>query len=309
MIADTVSIAHKGLTASTLEFTEEGIYRMMEIKKSPTALLLGGDHRMTHTADVLAKKGYAVSLWGQEIDASPPKMESAIRDASLVVLPIPVTRDGVHLNAPMAKSPIMLSQIVLALYSGQTVAGGTLPKAIAEAIRAKGCEIYDYQTDEDFALHNALATAEGAIAMAISESPHLLAGSRCTVIGFGRIGKQLCRLLKAMGAKVTVLARKSTDRTLAATMGYTAHPINDGEAVLQQSTLIFNTVPVCLYDFDRLEIAPDAIVIDLAPIYPACDSPKVIRAAALPAKYAPAFAGRLIGTCILAHLGIKEGAL
>jgi dipicolinate synthase subunit A len=282
---------------------------MMEIKKSPTALLLGGDHRMTYTADVLAEKGYAVSLLGQEIDASPPKMESAIRGASLVVLPIPVTRDGVHLNAPLAKTPIMLSQIVLALCPGQTVAGGTLSKAIAEAIRAKGCEIYDYQTDENFALHNALATAEGAIAMAISESPSLLAGSRCTVIGFGRIAKQLCRLLSAMGAEVKVLARKSNDRTLAETLGYTAHPIDDGVAVLKQSTLIFNTVPVCLYDFERLGLALDAIVIDLAPVYLDGDLPKVIRAAALPAKYAPAFAGRLIGRCILAYPGKEEGAL
>lgn len=282
---------------------------MMEIKKSPTALLIGGDHRMTHTADVLAEKGYAVSLLGQEIDASPPKMESAIRGASLVVLPIPVTRDGVHLNAPLARTPILLSQIVLALCPGQTVAGGTLPKAIAEAIRAKGCEIYDYQTDENFALHNALATAEGAIAMAISESPSLLAGSRCTVIGFGRIAKQLCRLLSAMGAEVKVLARKSNDRTLAETLGYTAHPIDDGVAVLKQSTLIFNTVPVRLYDFERLGLALDAIVIDLAPVYPDGDLPKVIRAAALPAKYAPAFAGRLIGRCILAYPGKEEGAL
>ena len=145
--------------------------------------------------------------------------------------------------------------------------------------------------------------------MAISASPNLLAGSDCAVIGFGRIAKQLCRLLKAMGAEVTVLARKSTDRTLAKTLGYRAHPIDNGDAVLRQSALIFNTVPVCLYDFAGLGLAIDATVIDLAPIYPACDSPKVIRGAALPARYAPAFAGRLIGRCILAHLGKQEGAL
>lgn len=309
MIADTVSIAHEGLTASTLEFTEEGIYRMMEMKISPTALLIGGDQRMAHTAAMLTKAGYAVLLRGRDSGTSPPPCESAIRNADLVVLPIPVTRDGVHLNAPLASVPIPLAEIVLALRPGQTVAGGTLPKAISEAIRAKGCALYDYQTDEVFALHNALATAEGAIAMAIAESPDLLAGSDCTIIGFGRIAKQLCRLLRAMGAKVTVLARKSTDRALAQTLGYRAHPIGNGDTVLQKSTLIFNTVPVCLYDFDLLGLTADAIVIDLAPIYPACDAPKVIRAAALPAKYAPAFAGRLIGKCILTHLDKEEGAL
>lgn len=282
---------------------------MMEMQNTPTAVILGGDHRMAHTAKVLSEAGYAVTIWGQELGASPPAAESALRSASLAILPIPVTRDGVHLNAPLANAPIPLAEVVLTLRPGQTVACGTLPKAVAEALSAKGCILYDYQADEDFALHNALATAEGAVAMAIHESPDLLAGSECAVLGFGRIGKQLCRLLSAMGAEVTVLTRKSTDRTLAKTLGYFVHPIDDGEAVLQKFTLIFNTIPVRLYRWEQLSLAPDATVIDLAPVYPDGDSPKIIRAAALPSKYAPAFAGRLIARCILAHLSEKEGAL
>lgn len=279
---------------------------MMEMKNVPTALLIGGDHRMAHAAKEFRKAGYAVTLWGQDTANSPPAVSDAAAPAELVVLPIPVTRDGMHLNAPLSQSPIPLDEVVNALRPGQTVAGGTLPQWFADILRAKGCSIYDYQTDDGFVLPNALATAEGAIALAITESDALLAGSECAVLGFGRIGKQLCRLLSAMGGVVTVLARKAYDRTLAETLGYQAYPIDESDAVLPRSLLIFNTIPVRLLDFAEAKLPADGIIIDLAPIYEPSAHPKVIRGAALPAKYSPAFAGRLIARCVLAHLGEVE---
>ncbi|MBO5779020.1 MAG: NAD(P)-binding domain-containing protein [Clostridia bacterium] len=278
---------------------------MMDIKNSPTAVILGGDHRMAHTAKVLEESGFAVIFRGRESGACPPTNTDR-RCASLVVLPIPVTRDGEHLNAPLSATPIPLAEVVLSLRPQQVVASGTLPPSMADALRAKGCRLYDYQADESFAQWNALATAEGAIAMAIAETDGLLLGSQCAVLGFGRIAKQLCRLLSALGAKVTVLARKKTDLALAATLGYAGVPLIQGEEALAKATLVFNTVPKKLFDFSAMKLSPDATVIDLAPIYDASDSPKVIRGAALPSKYAPAFAGRLIGDCILAYLREKE---
>ncbi len=277
---------------------------MMETKKIPlTAVILGGDGRMVHTARVLEAAGCTVTLYGQDKGTSPPvSLEKIVHAADLIVLPIPVTRDGVHLNAPLSSEPIPLSRVGGALRSGQTVATGTLPATLAGAICAKGCLIYDYQADECFAIRNALATAEGAIAMAINTSPDLLADSRCAVIGYGRIGKQLCRMLTAMGAKVTVIARKASDRTLAKTMGCKAVPFSEGESILQSVSLIFNTVPRRLFDFAAVGLAPYCTVIDLAPVYEPSDSPRLLCGAALPAKFAPRFAGRLIGECILAQL-------
>lgn len=283
---------------------------MMEMQNTPAAVIIGGDHRMAHTAKVLSDAGFAVTFWGRDSGTSPPiSVESAVRSASLAVLPIPVTRDGVHLSAPLSPSLITLAEVVWALRPEQTVASGTLPPAIAEAIRGKGCAIYDYQADERFALCNALATAEGAVSMAINESPDLLAGASCAVLGFGRIAKQLCRLLAAMGANVTALARKEDDRTLASTLGYGGHPLTEAESVLPKVALIFNTIPKRLFDFSTMGLAPDTAVIDLAPIYESAESPRVIRGAALPAKYAPRFSGQLIGECILAHLDKKEEAV
>lgn len=279
---------------------------MMEIQNAPAAVLIGGDHRMVHTASRLSEAGYTVTLWGQGGDASLLTATDLPSHASLLILPIPATRDGLHLNAPLSPRPIPLNEVLTVLKKGQTVASGTLPDAVADAIRSKGCRIYDYQTDENFALWNALATAEGAIAIAIQESGHLLSGSEVAVIGFGRIAKQLCRLLTGFGAKITVLARKETDRTLAETLGYRALPLSDTE-ILSRAALIFHTVPVRLYDYAHIDPPINAPVIDLAPIYEPSDRPKVIRAAALPSRYAPAFAGRLIADCVLAHLKEVNG--
>lgn len=276
---------------------------MMEMQNVPTAVLLGGDHRMAYAAMELRNAGYAVTFWGRDSDASSPAAETTLSYADLLVLPIPATRDGVHLNAPDAPRSIPLEVIVAALRPGQTVAGGTLPKKIADTVIAKGCRIYDCQTDERFVLPNALATAEGAIAMAIAESDDLLAECHSVVLGFGRIAKQLCRLLSAMGAMVTVVARRECDRTLARTLGYSALPFSDVDAALSDASLIFNTVPACLIDFANVAPTVNGTVIDLAPVYEPSQMPvKVIRAAALPAKYAPAYAGRLMARCILAHL-------
>lgn len=300
LIADTVSILHR---VSTLEFTEEGIYRMMETQKIPlTAFIPGGDGRMVHTAKRLEQAGCAVTLYGQGGDAPPSlPFERLISDARLIVLPVPVSRDGLTLNAPLAGRPIPLQEIASLLHPGQAVAGGGLPCCLQNAIRAKGCAAYDCLTDERFALPNALATAEGAIALAITETPDLLADSDCVILGYGRIARHLARLLTAMGARVTVFARKESARTEAKKAGYAACPLSDAPTGFACSKLIFNTIPARLFDFAQL-LPPDAIVLDLAPIYAPSDSPRVIRAAALPAKYAPSFAGRLYGQCILSAL-------
>ena len=281
---------------------------MMETQKIPLAAFIpGGDGRMVHTARVLERAGYTVTLYGQDGGAPPADpIAEIISAADLIVLPIPVSRDGITLNAPMTTKTIPLDGLAAALRKGQTVAGGGFSAALKDAIRAKGCTLYDSLTDERFALPNALATAEGAIALAITETADLLADTDCAILGYGRIGKRLSRLLMAMGARVTVFARKASARAEATATGCAALPLTDVPANLSRHPLIFNTIPARLFDFGKL-LPTGGTVIDLAPIYDAVESPRVIRAASLPAKYAPGFAGRPFGECILAHLREKEG--
>ena len=84
----------------------------------------------------------------------------------------------------------------------------------------KGARLYDYAARDDFAVLNAVPTAEGAIACAMSAYEGTIAGSSCLVTGYGRIGKVLARLLKAVGSRVTVSARRGSDKAYIRALGY-----------------------------------------------------------------------------------------
>lgn len=283
--------------------------RIMEWKNTRIAFL-GGDLRLRHTASAFAEQNADCVFWGHDDICSSlaclREPADAIRSAALVILGIPVSRDGSALNAPFSQKSLKLTELVDLLSPGQKIAMGMAPVRFKQALEKKGCICYDYNQDERFAIANALATAEGAIALAISESPDTLFDTSCAVMGFGRIAKQLCRLLTAFGAKVTVFARKESDLAYARTLGCEALPINELIKECQRFALIFNTIPMRLPPFPTENVV--GTVIDLAPVYAESESPKLIRALALPYRYSPHSSGKLIYDCIAAHFSSeKEG--
>ena len=279
----------------------------METEKyPPTAVILGGDQRMRYTAELLIEASCPTTLYGQDSNPSPPHFsEKAIEDADLVILPLPLTRDGVTLKAPFASAPIALDELLPLFHREQVIVGGAFPADYAEKIRQSGAMPYDPLTDLGFVSANAKATAEGAIATAIAQSPDLLAHSRCGILGYGRIAKPLCSLLLAMGADVTVYARSADAREDASSHGYEALDLSQLPATVTDLSLLFNTIPHQLFDWERL-LPAHCTVLDLAPIYPHQAS-RVIRCPSLPAAYSPRFAGRLLGEYSLACWKKQEG--
>ncbi|MCL2082918.1 MAG: hypothetical protein FWH04_06760 [Oscillospiraceae bacterium] len=123
----------------------------------------------------------------------------------------------------------------------------------------------DFLDREDFAILNAVATTEGALEFAMHQMPRTLHGASTICIGYGRIGKLLCRSLQALGANVTGAARRAEHFAL-----MEAHRIRqlhthhlDGQ--LGQFDLVINTVPHPVLMHARLrELPPDCLIIDLA---------------------------------------------
>lgn len=103
----------------------------MNIKKF---LTVGGDERMLYTSQSLAEKGFDVEIFA----SSPPagfenmcptgekSIDSAAARADAVILPLPVSRDGVHLNS----SPLTLNGLSDTLERGQTVFAGMMDGAL-----------------------------------------------------------------------------------------------------------------------------------------------------------------------------------
>ena len=83
----------------------------------------------------------------------------------------------------------------------QILFGGCLDESIRQLAEARGVVAANYYENESLCVKNAIPTAEGALAIAMNELPITLNGAKACVLGYGRIGKVLARLLKAMGAR------------------------------------------------------------------------------------------------------------
>ena len=121
--------------------------------------------------------------------------------------------------------------------------------------------------------------------------------SSALVIGWGRIGKCLAKLLKDVGCRVSVATRKESDRAVLAAIGYTAVDLHR-LTKLDQYQLIFNTAPAPVLNTDRLSQCPETLKIDLAS-RPGLEGADVIWARGLPGLYAPESSGKLIAETFL----------
>lgn len=145
---------------------------------------------------------------------------------------------------------------------------------------------------------NAAITAECALKVAALHMKATFADSPVLILGWGRIGKCLSRLLSSVGCTVTVAARKEADRALLEALGYRAVDFSQIVQPLRQSKILFNTVPDLPLHSDILDGWKDGIAIDLAS-YPGMKGMNVIPARGLPGKFAPESSGKLIADTIL----------
>ena len=179
-----------------------------------------------------------------------------------------------------------LNDLLAILPKGITVIGGNLPPL-------SGYQVIDLLKDPLYVAENASITAYCAIRLAMNKLPVTLKGCPCLIIGWGRIGKCLARLLKAMDAQVTVFARKEADRAMLTALGYEATDRLDPE----NYRLILNTAPELLLP----DCPGDALKIDLASV-PGITGQDVLWARGLPGKDAPESAGQLMARRILYYI-------
>ena len=266
--------------------------------------VIGGDRRQVYLGELLSADGKFVTFCALEkcAEAAPDysSMRIAISKCDSVILPMPLSKDGITLNTPLSDTEITLNEEFAEMLRGKRVfcANSAQLKKTGDY---SDVFVYDYLAREELAVENAVPTAEGAIAAAIDNTDITLHSSRCLVAGFGRIGKLLARDLKALGADVTVSARKPHDLAWISSCGYTAVKTNE----ISESgsyDIIFNTIPSMIFDRDVLSrTAANAVVIDLASKPGGIDLEackdlgiKAFAALSLPGKTAPRTAARII---------------
>lgn len=187
-----------------------------------------------------------------------------------------------------------LEEICEKLPEGVTVCGGNLSTPVLT-----GYKTVDLLKDPLYLAENADITAHCAVKVALTRLPVTLKSCPVLVIGWGRIGKCLARLLRQMGASVTVAARKETDRAMILALGYDSIDTCALAPSLLRYRLIYNTVPVqVLSEDDLAECRPNCLKIDLAS-KSGMAGKDILWARGLPGKDAPETSGELIARTIL----------
>ena len=224
-----------------------------------TVGFLGGDARMAYLARMLADDGYAVRSWRL---ADAPE-SSALEDAAAaerVVLPVPLQKEG-KLNG----TDLPLGELWPRLCAARRVYAGAVPESARAQAELLGLCVVDYYADEALTVQNAVPTAEGALATAMERMSVTLHGAPCRVIGFGRVGKLLARDLAALGAAVSVSARRFDDFAWIDALGYRALHTRRLAGKLGAYRAIFNTVPdLVLSDALLAEVRRDCVLVELA---------------------------------------------
>jgi dipicolinate synthase subunit A len=272
--------------------------------------VLGGDKRQIALAESIAADGYTVYAGGFDNiaftrDVKKETLDEIASKCENIILPLPVTNDGVYLNAPYGDEKIELNDDFAELMRSKQVFGGMMGKLYQTSDIWDSIDTYDYYTREEFAVNNAVPTAEGAIEIAMHEYPGTINASKCLVVGFGRIGKILSHMLHGIGAQVTVSSRKQADIAWTSSYGYSSvrtENICDKE----QYDIIFNTVPMVIFNRRLLsKMRSKPLIIDLSSLPGGVDFEaaakfeiKAIHALSLPGKVAPKTAGEIIKNTI-----------
>ena len=297
--------------------------------------VIGGDGRMLYLAERLTEEGHLVNLLGCGGECLPhhngkgdlrvcATLQKAAEDASTIILPLPVTRDQKTVHCPRDHACTVTLEALSELldrHPAMTLFGGKLPASLTEGREG---HVIDYYENPVLQLRNAYITAEAALMTAMELTDRTLRGTSVAVLGYGRIGKYLARLLCVLGADVTVCARREESLFEAAADG--CHPLLISEDERRDSlrplcrnhAILLNTIPAHVLPRDiLLGLERDTLLIDLASApFGVCDGDvreasaqnglRYLRAPSLPGSYAPRDAGRIIAECILDTLAGRE---
>lgn len=281
--------------------------------------VLGGDSRSALLGRGLARDGHKVCTYCLEKAEPAPGvvscgcLQACVYGADWVLLPVPAEKSGL-LNTPLSAQKLDMEELVAALWPGQVLCGGKISTRTGLAAVRAGLTVTDLMQRRDFTVSNAAITAEGAIHKLMENSPRCLMGSHVLITGWGRIASVLAPKLHALGAYVTVAARKAGDRAMASALGLGCCSFRALALLMEDVDFVVNTVPAPVLDKRLLKLLKkDALLLELAS-EPGGFEPdeaselglKTLRAPGLPGVYAPESAAELMKETIYAIIAEEE---
>lgn len=234
-------------------------------------------------------------------------LETAVSDVQVLILPMYGTDTEGNIRCLDSNCSLRLtSRVAKLIQTGAILIIGSAREFLHKWAAEYGWKIIEIAERDDVAILNAIPSAEGALQLAFENTPITIHNSKSFVLGFGRLGKTLARMLGGIGAWTTVVARESAELARAFEMGFRPVPFNDLRLFIHEADIIFNTVPHLVLDEEMLILVKrDALIVDLA-AYPGGTDFKTAKklgitalfSPGLPGKVAPVTGGRILAQVI-----------
>ncbi len=284
------------------------------MSKKYTFSVIGGDYRQVIIIKRLLNGGHSVKVFGvnapltdiagAELSSS---AENAIYGCDVLLLPLPVSRDNVNVNLISSPHAVSIKEIIKSCSKNEKtlLVGGMIPDEMNSLALQHGIEVFDFYKYESLQKKNALPSAEGAIMVAMENTDRVIEGMKVLISGYGRIGKLLAEKLKALGASVSVAARRDEVLCEISMSGFNSIDTKSCEEMtkaLENCEVIFNTVPVQIFTKQIIDSSKNSpLYIEIASSPGGIDIPAarsrgipIIFAPSIPGKYAPSSAGEYI---------------
>lgn len=219
----------------------------------------------------------------------------------IIILPIPTSRDGVHLSG----TDRLVSEVSGTVSVGDAVCGYAIPKKDKEMMLRRGARIYDAAEDEEFLLENARLTAEGTLGHILTGSKKSVRDMKVGVVGYGRIGRYLTNMLLSLGCAVRVYTSKNATRLELGECGVESEYMSADDGIipnLKGLDIIVNTAPKPLGKTFEGGIAQGLCVIEVASGDNFAGVSGVLRLPSLPDRLYPESSAVLYFDGIRRHL-------
>ena len=221
--------------------------------------------------------------------------------SELVILPIPTTVDGIHINATDTR----LDELAGTVGEGSFVLGYGIPEPDVARLEDAGATVCDALGDEIFLERNAELTALGTVGVLLTSAGRGISELSVGVVGYGRIGRHLIRILLFLGARVRVYTRKASTRLELCSLGIDASLSSDGDYA--GLDYLINTAPDRILTVkETREVMAHGEIIDLASGVNFPGELSITKLGGIPGLMYPVSAGRIYAEAALRYEGGGE---
>ena len=273
--------------------------------------LIGGDLRISNLAQMLEEDGSEVSVYGMEKSEEimenknikkSDSLDEVIANSDIIIGSIPFASDENKTYATFSEKDIKITELAKKRNKNKIFIAGNINEKSYELLSKSYGEVIDVMKRDELVILNTIATAEGAVEIAIKNTDTILHGSKVLVLGYGRVGKIVAQKFYGLSAKVSCAARKQSDMAWISAYRYNALNINKFGEELKEYDIIINTVPKIIINEGHMKyMNKNVLMIDLASSPGGIDRDaakkmnlRLIWALALPGKVAPITSARFI---------------